>query len=167
MTTSLMNEIINEFINVIRSEAYRFKRAWGDHIYHEAGDLVNEGVLEMVRCRKSYNQKKGKFSTYLTICLRTHYLSITRKDRKDIIGNIGVNFDEINLSKNQQPVITTNLSKNAQLFLETALQIPDGLLKFSNKRKRWPYQNCVGYYLGFKKKEIDAVTKEIKAELFM
>ncbi|MHA1410521.1 MAG: hypothetical protein ACTSQY_09505 [Candidatus Odinarchaeia archaeon] len=176
-------DILNETSSLIQGESIEFKRQWPS-IRYEVEDLMQEGVLVLFRCFKLYKERKELFHGYLRNSLRNHFINITKKEgitkegkrieknesynKRRIPALFGTISPDGSRLKNENrktainhPIFLNGLSKKAKLFINVALEIPDGLIDWMSNSPRMAYHNCVGHYLNMNRKEI----KEIKAEL--
>ena len=163
------NEIIpDEYFGIIGKEATRFLKRW-THIKSvwEYDDLFDEGVLIFYEAKRTFDEKKGQFSTHLVHALRNKFLEITRISR---IGNevYFENMDEtfIKYLPPDKPTFFKSLSENAQIIIDTLLDAPEGFVSFAQGyHRRMKYKPMLCQYFNISRKELGKVEKEIKEKI--
>jgi DNA-directed RNA polymerase sigma subunit (sigma70/sigma32) len=60
----------------------KLSRQWSLKTNFSQEELFSEGNLIFVKCCKSFNFKKAKFSTYLYLCITGHYKNMIRLENK-------------------------------------------------------------------------------------
>ena len=75
-------ELINRNMGII----YNAARSFVETTHIDIEDLVQEGIIELYRAAMTYEDGKSKFSTYLGVYLKKHYINLytatTRQKRQ-------------------------------------------------------------------------------------
>lgn len=172
--------MLNETLSLIQCESIEFKEHWHS-IRYEIEDLINEGVLVLFKCLKLYTKEKKYFRGYLKISLRNCFKKLARKDgitkegerieenetREKFFPAKGrLSFAYLDRSTRiERPIFLNGLSRKAKMFINIALEIPDGLISWMSEKPRTTYYRCVGYYLNMNNEEIEEIKTELEKKL--
>lgn len=155
----------DEILKVLLKFAHSYLR---NHpgIRDEVWDVVNESWLLIPDIQNKYDSSKGaSFSTYLWRRLDWHFrLKFVREARL-----IPVDFSEIEIADEfpsfERFAFLNTLSDNARAFMEAVLDSSENVTKFIatfSRKSPVTILNLIGhYYLGFDRKEVKRIKKEL------
>ena len=155
----------DEILKVLMKFAHSYLR---NHpgIRDEVWDVINESWLIVPDIKSKYDSSKGaSFSTYLWRRLDWYFrLKFAKEARM-----IPTDFSEIDLEDEFPSVerfaFLNTLSDNARVFMETILDSSENITRFiSSFSRKSPVTilNLIGhYYLGFDRKEVKRIKKEL------
>lgn len=132
----LLKQILyyTDYQNLIFKLAHRFRQTTGI----EFNKLVSSANLEFVKCQKTYNPMKSKFSTYLYIKIRGLFLEMARKKNNNpIITN--TNCEKINNNTPEEYLffkeILKELSTDAKEVVKIVFDTPTDLINMLPKKQ--------------------------------
>ena len=122
-----LNKTVELNMPMVQKIAGKFKTRDSNKFLFSYKDLVQEGVLGLIRAHKGYNKSKAKFSTYAYIKIRGSIIDHLRslKRNKDIsIIHLGAMTE-----KEVEPIEDSTLETSSELF--------ENLCKGLNSREKY------------------------------
>jgi len=95
-----LQPLIDKYMPLIISTAKSFENSGV-----ETEDLIAEGIVTVFSAVKSYDAKKSKFSTFLSVCLKRAMITQTKSlsAQKRIPGNLISSIDDVELKGENSP----------------------------------------------------------------
>jgi len=153
--------MLEKYYNLLYKESIQFKRNW-PQISFEIEDLFDEAVFKLLHCISKWREdKQTKFITYLTVCIRNHFLTITKNER-----NLSIDFmpdEELpEMPDPKNPIAKSELSEEASAFWEVASTFPAGLQNMLMKNKHAPIAPLIASYIGIPASHINDIKVELQ-----
>ena len=159
--------------NLIRKQAWEVAKQY----HYDFDELLSEGNLIYVEAQKRYNKNKSKFSTYLTADLNYRLVIYIKKHKKESIS-INDYLEEDKLDVNKIKTIMENKIYSEDKIISIMEFYDTAINELSNNAReilyciissdsgRKPAYRSVlkyyHYYLGWKRKQIEAAWNEIR-----
>lgn len=149
---------LEKYLNLIRKESWRVaKKLWSiNNVMYDFDDLMTEGILKFFEVLNKYDKnKKVRFSTILTICLKNHFINIIKSEARRTMENI----DTINNIEYNSNSMFLNIEKLDAFTLEVLhciLEIDDKFIRWL-ERRIWAKRNLK---LRYREKSVKALLEE-------
>ena len=160
-----MEEICENYSGLVFSLAIKFKRKW-NYIPWSVEDLAHESLIYIFEKQYLQEEKKGNFRSFVVKHVFLNLLTITKKDRANLIQN---NNAPSILSKEDTSCQFKfgKLSEKAKLYFDVVSKMPDGLISFldeqcfNKKGSHKIFRYAVGKYIGMNHKETNQIKQEM------
>lgn len=133
-----IEQYVKQYYGLIVHEANRAKKMFNGFrgSLYDTDDLIQEGMLMLYNVKNRWDEKRGKFSTLLTLALRNHFVNLYKSEKRrnmaeleDIVG-CDMNYDEKILVED----VLKQLSDSARLVCMAALELDSGFVKWLGRR---------------------------------
>ncbi len=140
-----IEQYVEQYYGLIVHEARRANQMFNGFrgSLYNVDDLIQEGMLKLYYVKDKWDEKRGKFSTILTLVLRNHYSNLYQSEKRRNMAEL--EDDVVGCDMNYEEKIWVNevleqLSEPARLVCIAALELDKGFIQWLGRRD-WARKN--------------------------